>query len=462
MGAKVSFSTRTYATSKGKMHKIRINFSDGGGNYFRFLTGKSVKKASNFDKVNGKVREVSAEPNRVLINDYLRKLKAYCEDEVQQYELDNITITSEIAKKILLSYSDSNQREKASKKFVFNDEYEIFLRLIKGDDLNDGEQQLLQDDGVKPFSVRTYKNYASVFHLLKSFQEKYEPFTLRNIDDDTYKKLIIYLRDECEIKYKNSQIDKVIAQFKGFISNYVIRHKKQSLRNYISKNWRGIQSNDDESFEIYLDNDELKQMFELDLSDKPIAWANYRDAFLFIAFTCGIRVEDYRKCTFRNNIRVDKDGSYIFFYKQSKTGKTVNALIPLPALRILERNNWELPIIRNSQNSNDIIKQIGKLCGFNKVESWLETRGLKTETKKAERWELIKNHTARRSFCTNAYNSGEDSLTIMQFSGHKDFDVFLKYIRTSKEQFLDKWKKGKLIKMYNDDEVYNRHLNIVS
>ena len=48
---------------------------------------------------------------------------------------------------------------------------------------------------------------------------------------------------------------------------------------------------DDESFEIYLDNDELKQMFELDLSDKPITWANYRDAFLFIStpyvFVCG-------------------------------------------------------------------------------------------------------------------------------------------------------------------------------
>ena len=165
-------------------------------------------------------------------------------------------------------------------------------------------------------------------------------------------------------------------------------------------------------------------------------------------------------CSSINNIKKENDGTYTFFYKPSKTSNYVEATIPPPALRILERHNWELPIIANSQKSNDILKKIGKLCGFNRAESWLETRGLNTETKTAFRYELIKNHTARRSFCTNAYISGLDSLTIMQFSGHKDFDVFLKYIRVTKKEFMEKMKKSKLYKMYCEDDDFKSILNI--
>ena len=41
---------------------------------------------------------------------------------------------------------------------------------------------------------------------------------------------------------------------------------------------------------------------------------------------------------------------------------------------------------------------------------------------------------ARRSFCTNAYIKGLDTLDIMAISGHKTESNFLRYIKVTREQ----------------------------
>ena len=46
------------------------------------------------------------------------------------------------------------------------------------------------------------------------------------------------------------------------------------------------------------------------------------------------------------------------------------------------------------------------------------TEGGQTMTKRVPKYQLIKTHTARRSFCTNAYKAGMDCLDIMALSGH--------------------------------------------
>jgi len=44
---------------------------------------------------------------------------------------------------------------------------------------------------------------------------------------------------------------------------------------------------------------------------------------------------------------------------------------------------------------------------------------------------LVCCHTARRSFCTNAYNSGMPPHDIMVFSGHSSEKILLTYIKAS-------------------------------
>ena len=84
---------------------------------------------------------------------------------------------------------------------------------------------------------------------------------------------------------------------------------------------------------------------------------------------------------------------------------------------------------------NRDLKVLGRLRG-NDGEVVLETTkdGRITSCKKPK-YEMIKTHTARRSFCTNAYLLGMDSLDIMALSGHKTEANFLKYIKvTGKER----------------------------
>ena len=47
------------------------------------------------------------------------------------------------------------------------------------------------------------------------------------------------------------------------------------------------------------------------------------------------------------------------------------------------------------------------------------------------KFKFISSHTARRSFCTNAYDDGVPPYQIMVISGHKSEKVFNNYIKTS-------------------------------
>ena len=84
---------------------------------------------------------------------------------------------------------------------------------------------------------------------------------------------------------------------------------------------------------------------------------------------------------------------------------------------------------------NRNLKTLGRLCGIDAEVVVETTKGGRMRAYKRPKYEMIKTHTARRSFCTNAYLSGMDSLDIMALSGHKTEANFLKYIKlTGKER----------------------------
>ena len=65
---------------------------------------------------------------------------------------------------------------------------------------------------------------------------------------------------------------------------------------------------------------------------------------------------------------------------------------------------------------------------------------------------MISSHTARRSFCTNAYLSGMDSLDIMAISGHTTEKNFKKYLKVTPEE--------RAIKM-SQHSFFNNNLKVV-
>ena len=83
------------------------------------------------------------------------------------------------------------------------------------------------------------------------------------------------------------------------------------------------------------------------------------------------------------------------------------------------------------QQINYKIKDVCENAGIDEVASTTKTIGGKEVTKKDFKFDLVKTHTARRSFCTNAYLSGMNPVDIMQISGHSSEKTFLNYIKAS-------------------------------
>ena len=113
----------------------------------------------------------------------------------------------------------------------------------------------------------------------------------------------------------------------------------------------------------------------------------------------------------------------------------------------MKKYNGELPKA-NEVISRKLIKKICKWAGIDETVYGNKIKG--QETPKYKKWELVGNHTARRSFCTNAYKMGDSEHKIMQISGHADREQFFSYILTTKEENAKMFRETKYFKAINN------------
>jgi integrase len=182
---------------------------------------------------------------------------------------------------------------------------------------------------------------------------------------------------------------------------------------------------------IYLDDNELKKMFDENLSNnKTMELA--RDIFLIGCYT-GQRVSDYNGLT-KNDI-VSKNGIQYFKIRQSKTKIDVLCPITKEIIEIMKLRHNNLPPKKlNEQDINEEIKKLGEKLEFVEKIKCEYTKGGKKIVEMIPKYNLIHTHTARRSFCTNMYKKNMPVFDIMLFSGHKSEKEFYKYIRIKDEE----------------------------
>lgn len=180
----------------------------------------------------------------------------------------------------------------------------------------------------------------------------------------------------------------------------------------------------------YLDETELQQLKDYDFSDSPHL-DRVRDWFLLLAWT-GSRFSDLQKINPANI----KNG--MIRYNQQKTG--IKVVIPLhPVVSdILEKYSYQIPEPISNQKFNDYIKYVCQAAKIDNVETVNRTIGGKTVSETAPKYSFVSSHTGRRSFCTNMYLRGLDTLTIRSTSGHKTEKSFLKYIKVSEEEHAER------------------------
>ena len=83
---------------------------------------------------------------------------------------------------------------------------------------------------------------------------------------------------------------------------------------------------------------------------------------------------------------------------------------------------------------NLYLKVIGKKAGIDNMMEIIRTKAGKRTKKLVPKYELIRTHTCRKSFATNAFRQGLSTLSIMKITGHKTETQFFKYVRITEQE----------------------------
>ncbi|WP_338874903.1 site-specific integrase [Spirosoma sp. SC4-14] len=274
------------------------------------------------------------------------------------------------------------------------------------------------------YSDAMVKSFRTMINHLIAFQQVYP----KRIDFDAFT-MVFYEKFKKHLtanNYSLNTIGNLIKNLKiilkrahrdGITDNEIFRHE----------DFKKIQ---EEVETIYLNEEDLQKLYELDLSTKP-RLDLIRDTFLIGCYT-GLRFSDFIQLSPQNLIRELRGHILTVFTK--KTGAKVSIPVSLKVMAILAKYDYQTPRVITNQKFNEYLKELAKLAGLTELVQTARTQGGVRVTRTLQKWELVTTHTARRSFATNAYKAGVSTIDIMKMTGHKTETSFMKYIKVSSEE----------------------------
>lgn len=158
----------------------------------------------------------------------------------------------------------------------------------------------------------------------------------------------------------------------------------------------------------FLNKEELKRMEETPLED--LCLDRVRDMFLFCCYT-GLAYADLSKFDF--NEAIYSDGMYRIRDYRTKTGTEYNISLVKKAMDILEKYNYQLPIISN-QKYNAYLKVVGSFCEIKK---------------------RLTSHVARHTFATTVtLGNGVRIEVVSKMLGHTNIQTTQIYAKVFQEE----------------------------
>lgn len=271
---------------------------------------------------------------------------------------------------------------------------------------------IFQDRYKNKFNPAHLKHYNGLKNHLEAFQVK----TGFKIDFDTigkdfYIKFTDYLK---EAGLKPNTIGAHIKRVKRLM-NEALEDNLTTNQDHHKRDFKVIKVDVDT---VYLTENEIMALYEMGI-EVP-SKRKIRDIFVLNCFT-GLRHSDWDKVSF-DNLHDNK-----LYIKTQKTNEPVIIPVKPLVLEILARyHQIQVPTL---QKTNEAIRWIGEKAFENKLGSG-----------NIKKWLEIRTHTVRRSFATNAYLAGIPMRDIMQITGHRTTESFLKYIRVTKLETAEKLK----------------------
>jgi len=393
------------------LQSIIFLFFSYGKNRFKYSTG--MKACFNdWDFKKQRLKNKVGIDNKDQINEDLSELESYLNKEYANLLNESKNVSNELLKYKLDVYT---------KKIIPNQEIDTNLSFFQVID-----RYIEEKEG--SITIITIRSYKQTKKRLEDYEKHYNRKLMFDyINISFYNDFNTFMESK---EYALNTIGKHVKNLKTFL-NYALAEGYSNNQRFKSKDFKVLTET---TTEIYLTETEIKQMFDKDLAKFPEVELA-RDVFLIGCYT-GQRISDYNNLS-KNDI-VEINGVQFFKIKQQKNKKykrEVLCPVTKEMRQIMNKRHEGKPPRKIAESYlNDYIKQVGQMLDWNDLVKCEYTKGGETIVKMIPKYDLIKSHTARRSFCTNKYKAGMSVYDIMLFSGHSTEKEFYKYIRIKDEE----------------------------
>lgn len=341
-------------------------------------------------------------------------------DETEYY-VNNLVLDLKQQKKLSLEAIKENlqeffdrKKEESERELTIPEYYDGLIKRM--------EEGSIHTDKGTLYTPGTIKAHKVCRNQIAAFEEVWGDLFFSSVSNDFYNKFISY----CNTKgYRQNTIGRAIKSIK-FVMRMGLKENVHTNEIFKSDDFRAVIEDVDN---IYLTTDELKRLYELELTGKDEI---YRDIFLIGCYTAQ-RFSDYSRII-PEYIKTLSDGTRVIDMVTKKTRERVIIPFLFPQLdTILKKYGYKLPKIYE-QDLNENIKKIGKQAEISETVVLTEIIGGKRVESTHKKHDLIKTHTARRTGATNMFKMGYAPLEIMKVTGHTSESTFMKYIKVSKEE----------------------------
>lgn len=314
----------------------------------------------------------------------------------------------------------------------------------------------------KAVKVTTTLTYRQTYNLLSEFSKvKKWKLTFAAIDSSFHREFVHFLSREYIVpetgkSYMPNSVGKHIANLKTFLNN-AFERKLTTNQDFRMKAFKVIREEVDH---IYLTKEEIRELETMALRRYSME-ERVRDLFLFACYT-GLRISDLKRVS-RQHIKHVGGEQYIEI-EMKKTEKPVTIPLSEKLEAILEKYDKPYgPFFDrlHDQKVNDVIKEVAAASSLFHQEVLINsTENGRRISALIPKYQLITNHTARRTFATNAVLDGYPYSAVMLITGHKTEKAFLRYVKINGYDAIKMFKRHQQ-KFLPDHQIKPRQLRSV-
>jgi site-specific recombinase XerD len=271
-------------------------------------------------------------------------------------------------------------------------------------------------------------------------KKRYSPESINNFDKAVRKLELFYLGNKRGTAYEQVTME----TYSAFISwchkdnqsnnsiGYYIKSWKRLGKIALAKGWHSNLVFNNKEFlilkeetpDIYLDESKIERIYKQQVVIKQCQIA--RDWFVLDCFL-GLRASDLQRISIK-----DFQGKHFQFINQ-KTGAHVTIPIHRNVKAIIKK--WKgLPPEMSDDLMNEYIKIVAKMAALKDKFSYTITKGGKLQVHELEEWQMVSNHTCRRSFITNLLKMGIPHAQVMRLAGIKRYETLMRYFKQTADE----------------------------